>query len=127
MDVKVDLGDNTTRLIEQLATQLNMTATEVFPWYVEAVRISALIHTFLFVAVFIVLIYFCRKCLRNASNEREVKAVTSIIFLWVSGGVLTLMLICLVLAGANIIAQIITPEPWAISHLLNDARKLIGK
>ena len=33
--VSVDLGDNLTNLIEQLAIQIGTTADKIFPWYVQ--------------------------------------------------------------------------------------------
>ena len=124
MDVKVDLGDNTTQLIEQLATQLNMTVDKVFPFYVEMVRFEAAGGALIVGGAFIIATIFSwrllKKCDWDEPNSTNIAGI-------MLGSLVLILVLIVLMEGAGTVTKIFIPEPYAIKALAADAGRLIGK
>ncbi len=132
MDIKVDLGDNTTQLIEQLATQLNMTVNKVFPYYVEMISNIAVIKIVVASATILIAASFSKWAYKKVEfneddDDIKQKSIIPFIVAVISFVVLVITFVQTAKGAPEVIATILTPEPYAIKALVADAGKLIGK
>lgn len=128
MDVKVDLGDNTTQLIEQLATQLNMTVDRVFPYYVKMVQVNALAGFVIWICFFVLVAIVLKIHWKQGWEDGGGSDFTpSIILCFASVAACLFLFLGVLFEGSSTISHLLAPEPYAIKALVADAGKLIGK
>lgn len=130
MNATIDLGGNTTQLIEQLATQLNMTVDKVFPWYVEMVKLEAYYWFWVVggLAGLSVLIFTGSMIAGIVLEKRQ--ADWENLFIPICMCAAFFFGVCvtaLLVDGTESLAQLKVPEPYAIKALVSDAGRLLGK
>jgi hypothetical protein len=121
----IDIGDNITKLIEKLASQIGTTTDKVFPWYVKQQVIEGWCWIgcsgFVFLAGLIVALCCIRPSLHEKDNESYVVAV-------VIGGILSATGLAFLLFGmGGALTQIINPEYYALKSMTGDMARLISR
>lgn len=125
MDVKVDVGDNLTSLLERLAQQIGTTADQVFPWYVAQVWYDG-VFTIAILVLFLVILLsvFCIGLWRfSRDNNDDIGAGMAV----VSSVLLVLLFIIGASEGKIAATKILNPNYHAVSMLSQDIGKLTGK
>ena len=123
-EINLDVGDNITKMLENLSHQIGTTADKIFPWYVKQAIIEGwmfLICNILALTVGIVLI---RTCCKKANWERGNLSQT----LTIVGFVLVLIAFPMLLFGlGHAVSCIINPNYAALHQLTADLSMLTGK
>lgn len=120
--VAVDIGENLTKLLEQLAKQVGTTADKVFPWYVQQQVLegwaSLCVHTaFLFVGLLMLVLSFRKSDFDNGNRY---------VFVLCAGGVmLFITTLSIALNAVDIVTQINNPHYGAMKAMTGDLARLL--
>lgn len=122
-NVTIDAGKNITALIEKLASQIGVTAKEIFPWYVN----QSILEGYTFIGMLIVFTLISSALLifgyykSNKFEDENWGIIVSI-----AGG---MILFCCLFAGAletsSAISQIYNPNYHAMKNITYDIGKMI--
>lgn len=122
MDVTLDVGKNITGLIQQLATQIGVTADKVFPWYVKQSMIEG--YSFFIISMVIVIIaltfLFVSTFKRFSGDTKSALAA-------ISGVLFFFVLFANCLGGAEHYSKIANPEYHAMKQMTYHIGKMTGK
>ncbi|MDD2679537.1 MAG: hypothetical protein PHO03_01865 [Candidatus Omnitrophica bacterium] len=117
----IDIGDNITKLIQQLAVQIGTTADKVFPWYVKQQIVFAYTSLAVFTIGLVILgVIFWKNYLKADFEYVDRNAVFAII----SGALFLSALIFLVISFSTLLSQIINPEYYAMRELAGHLAEL---
>lgn len=117
----VDIGNNITALLEKLATQIGVTAEQIFPWYAKQSVIEGymffVVAIPLFISGVIISSLFWKKADWKNGNEYLVITVVAVAITAISG---------MALAGESVesVSKILNPEYHAMSSLMADLGRL---
>jgi len=126
LNASIDIGDNVTKLLTELAGKIGTTADKVFPWYVKQAVIEG--WTFIFAISFVLfigtalIVLSWRKATfdhNNGPNRYGVFLIIGIVFV-------SLAFIIGVLASTWAAGNILNPEYAAMSTLLGQLQT-VGK
>jgi hypothetical protein len=117
----IDIGDNITKLIQQLAQRIGTTADKIFPWYVKQQIVSAYTDLAAF-AIFLVIlgVTFWKTYPKADFEDGNRNAVFAII----SGALFLSALIFLMICFSTLLSQIINPEYYAMKDLVGQLAEL---
>lgn len=120
--VFVDLGDNLTNLVEQLAIQIGTTADKIFPWYVQQQVIEGWTKCALLVFLISTSLTVTTISFIEADYDRGNSfASLSIIF-----GLVTLFSLFVgAVEATSIVGQIMNPNYYAMQELTADLAQLV--
>ena len=122
MDVTVDIGPNTTDMLEKLAAQIGVTTNTIFPWFVrqqviEGVAFFVIGAICILIAVGVLLVSIKKTNGEDGWVAGIVVSEVFLIFLFIGGT-----------AGSSIaISQIYNPEFHAVKTMTLEISKLRGK
>lgn len=123
----LDVGDNITKLVRQLAAQIGTTTDKVFPWYVKQQVIEG--WCWIGCSVFGMVVGFCISLAGlkiwdhgpKADNELSGAAIAIGIVIFATA------LLFLIFGMTGSLTQINNPEYYAIKSMTGDMARLVGK
>ncbi len=128
MEMKVDVGQNLTSMLERLAAQIGTTADKVFPWYVQQAQIEGAITVSLAgIALMLSLVALAYGVIKgkwdSGGDPDNLAAVATIL-----GGILlvTSSLFSLLNVPGGV-TKIYNPQFHAMQMMSRDIGRMVGK
>lgn len=117
--MNIDIGPNVKNSIEQLATQIGITADKVFPWYMKQCIIEGYVNLFISlipIIIILILIIIYHKNFDKLEKSTKETIIIDIIFLSVISAVL------IGFGFTHNVSKIINPEYHAIHKILQSCK-----
>jgi hypothetical protein len=120
--VALYVGDNVTTLIQQLATQIGVTADKVFPWYVTQMQLEGLMFFFIVSILLLIFLPLFGVGVRKADWDKGNGAA----WIALSSAILLLFVVIGVTAGSTVaITKLKNPELHAMRAMVEDVSRLV--
>jgi len=123
----IDIGGNTTKLIDRLAAQIGTTTDKVFPWYVKQQVIEGWCWIGCSVFGAAVGICVCLFAIKKWDNGKNADNELNAIALTIGVIILLIALVFLIFGTSGAVTQITNPQYYALKAMTGDMARLIGK
>lgn len=128
--VAVDIGPNTTEMLEKLASQLGMTVEQVWPFFVKQAVVSGTVAVSLILVALLVsglsFAWGVRELTRISSETSKIHDDAARISAAVGGSLFALSVFAAVCGLPIALPKLFNPEFWAIKELVRQAATLVS-
>lgn len=123
VEATVDVGNNLTSLIQQLAQQIGIAADKVFPWYVQQAYLQGITTAVALVLAVVVFGVLFTLVVKKADWDSEGWIAASVF----SGVVFAIAVGSAFVCGPQQVRKMLNPQFYAVTMLAEDIGKMRGK